>query len=380
MTILAEPDQQEPRPKPPQPVSPGTPSQRVSRRIPPQPVSRPAPPQPWEADTVPIAIDPLALSLNENPFPPLPGVRAALIESICAANRYPEFLPQRLRRVIASRLGLPDEQVILGAGATGVMLQVLQATCEPGDRIVMSDPTFDGFPIVARMTKLALVKVPLDALGCHDLEAMADAASDARVVVLCRPHNPTGTVEPAAAVEAFLARIPSDTVVILDEAYVEFVAPEFRIDSVALVHRFPNVVVLRTFSKAYGLAGLRIGYAFGSRELADRLWALQLPFGIGITGLVAVTASYQAEAQLRQRIRVITAERQNLRARLWAMGIFSTDAHANFIYLPAAGRRWQEIFDNTGLRVRHYADGGVRITIGRNSSTQAVLAAIGNQT
>ena len=92
MTILAEPDQQEPRPKPPQPVSPGTPSQRVSRRIPPQPVSRPAPPQPWEADTVPIAIDPLALSLNENPFPPLPGVRAALIESICAANRYPEFL------------------------------------------------------------------------------------------------------------------------------------------------------------------------------------------------------------------------------------------------------------------------------------------------
>jgi histidinol-phosphate aminotransferase len=361
MTVLAVSDQQEPRPTP-------------------QPESRSTRPRTWGTYTVPTAIDPLALSLNENPFPPLPGVRAALIESISSANRYPEFLPQRLRRVIASRVGLPDEQVVLGAGATGVMLQVLQATCQPSDRIVMSDPTFDGFPIVAQMTKLALVRVPLDPLGCHDLAAMADAALDARVVVLCRPHNPTGTVEPAAAVEAFLARIPSDTVVILDEAYVEFVAPDFRIDSVALVHRFPNLMVLRTFSKAYGLAGLRIGYAFGSREMADRLWAMQLPFGIGITGLVAVTASYQAEAQLRQRIRVITAERQNLRAQLCAMRIRSTDAHANFIYLPAAGRPWQEIFENTGLRVRHYTDGGVRITIGRHSSTQAVLAAIRNQT
>jgi histidinol-phosphate aminotransferase len=367
MTILAEPYQQEPQPPRPQ-------------LVPPRPETRPRLRQVRDTYAVPTAIDPLALSLNENPFPPLPGVRAALIESVSAANRYPEFLPQGLRRVIANRIGLPDEQVILGAGATGVMLQVLQAICEPGDRIVMSDPTFDGFPIVARMTKLALVKVPLDPMGCHDLDAMADAASDAQVVVLCRPHNPTGTVEPAAAVESFLARVPTDTMVILDEAYVEFVAPEFRINSVALVRRFPNVVVLRTFSKAYGLAGLRIGYAFSSREIANRMWALQLPFGIGITGLVAVTASYQAEAQLRQRIRVITAERETLRAGLRSLRIRSTDAHANFVYLPANRRPWQNVFDNTGLRVRHYADGGVRITIGRHSSTQAVLAAISSKT
>ena len=137
---------------------------------------------------------------------------------------------------------------------------------------------------------------------------MADAARHARVVVLCRPHNPTGTVESAADVERFLRRVPSDTVVLLDEAYVEFLAPEHRIDAPALVARYPNVVVLRTFSKAYGLAGLRIGYGFCAPELARRLWAMQLPFGIGVTGLVAVAASYDAEAELQQRIRMISAE------------------------------------------------------------------------
>ncbi|HZA11517.1 MAG TPA: aminotransferase class I/II-fold pyridoxal phosphate-dependent enzyme [Mycobacterium sp.] len=329
-----------------------------------------------DVDALPIAVDPLALSLNENPFPPLPAVRAALVNSIRAANRYPEFFPERLRRLIATRIGLPDEQVVLGPGATGVMLQVLHAITDPGDRIVMSEPTFDGFPIVSRMTKLSQVMVPLDATGHHDLHAMADAASEAQVVVLCRPHNPTGTVESASAIEELLARVPSDTIVILDEAYVEFVAPDFSIDSVALTERFPNVVVMRTFSKAYGLAGLRIGYAFGSRELASKLWEMQLPFGMSITSLVAVAASYRAESQLQERIRLITAERQHLCAQLHAMGIYTTDAHANFVYLPAAGRPWREVFDNTGVRVRYYSDGGVRITIGSHSSTRAVLAAM----
>jgi histidinol-phosphate aminotransferase len=332
-----------------------------------------------DVGSTPIAVDPFALSLNEYPFPPLPGVRAALIESIDAANRYPEFLPEGLRRLIAEHIGVPEEQVILGAGATGVTLQVLHAVTKPGERIVLANPTFEGHRIVAEMTKLVPVTVPLRTDGYQDLRAMADAASDADVVVVCRPHNPTGTVESVFAIEEFLARIPSDTVVIIDEAYVEFVAPNHRIDSVALVHRYPNVVVTRTFSKAYGLAGLRIGYAFGSPELASALWSMQLPFGMGITSLAAVAASYEAEAQLRQRIRLITAERRALRTRLRGMGVYSTDAHANFVYLPAAGRPWREVFDDAGLRVRHYADGGARITIGSHSSTRAVLAAVRNQ-
>ncbi|BCI91045.1 hypothetical protein NIIDMKKI_62510 [Mycobacterium kansasii] len=156
----------------------------------------------------PNAIDPCALSLNENPFPPLPAVRAALIRSIDAVNRYPEFLPQRLRELIAAHIGMPVDQVVLGAGATGVVMQALRAVTVPGDAIAMAAPTFDGYPIVAQLAGLTVVTVPLDDYGHHDLGALADAADDARVVVLCRPHNPTGTLEPVPAVLRFLSRVP----------------------------------------------------------------------------------------------------------------------------------------------------------------------------
>ncbi|MDV3127514.1 aminotransferase class I/II-fold pyridoxal phosphate-dependent enzyme [Mycobacterium sp. 21AC1] len=325
---------------------------------------------------LPEAVNPLALSLNECPFAPLPAVRSAMAASFDVVNRYPEFLPERLRSLIAAHVGLSDDQVVIGIGATGVIMQVLHAVTSPGDTMVMSAPTFDGYPIFAHMARLRPVTVPLDVHGHHDLDAMADAAADARVVVVCRPHNPTGTVEPAADVERFLARVPADTVVVLDEAYVEFLSPDHRIDAAGLVARFGNLVVVRTFSKAYGLAGLRIGYGFCAPELARTLWAMQLPFGIPVSGLVAVAASYDAESQLRQRIRVIAAERRYLRMRLRALGVYSTDGHANFVYLPEAARGWRDVFDRAGLQVRHYADGGVRITVGGRPSTRAVLRAV----
>ena len=325
---------------------------------------------------LPNAVDPLALSLNESPFPPLPVVRSALIESIDAANRYPEYLPERLRSLIAEHVGVRDEQVVIGEGATGVILQVLHAVTSPGESMVMTSPTFDGYPIFAQMARLRSVTVPLDQHGHHDLDAMAEAASQARVVVVCRPHNPTGTVEAADDIERFLQRVPQDTVVLLDEAYVEFLSSDYRIDAPALVERYPNVVVLRTFSKAYGLAGLRIGYGFCASELARKLWTMQLPFGIGITSFVVVAASYDAENQLQQRIRMIASERRFMRMRLRAMGVYTTDGHANFVYLPARGRPWRELFDGTGLKVRNYADGSVRITVGSRRSTRAVLSAV----
>ncbi|OBH37557.1 aminotransferase [Mycobacterium intracellulare] len=332
-------------------------------------------------DALPSAVDPFALSLNENPFPPLPAVRSALIRSVSAANRYPEFLPERLRAVIAGHIGVPADRVVLGAGATGVVLQALQALTAPGDTIAMAAPTFDGYPIVAQLARLNSSLVPLDAHGHHDLDALADAAAAARAVVVCRPHNPTGTLEPTAAVLRFLRRVPRDTVVLLDEAYIEFTAPEHRFDVAALVARFPNVVVVRTFSKAYGLAGLRIGYAVASHQLAPTLWTQQLPFGIAITGLLAVAASYAAEGELLRRIRLITAERRYLRMRLSALGIYTTDAHANFVYLPSQqGRSWREVFGDDAPRVRYYADGAARITVGGRASTTAVLSALGKAT
>jgi histidinol-phosphate aminotransferase len=266
------------------------------------------------------AENPLALSLNENPFSPLPAVHAAIVEAVGAANRYPEFLPERLRGVIAQHIGVNDEQIVIGAGATGVVMQILHALTDPGDGIVMTFPTFDGYPICAQMARLRSVTVPLDQEGRHDLDAMADAAVEARAVVLCRPHNPSGTVESVAAVRRFLRRVPRDTLVLLDEAYIEFVSSGLRINALALVRRFPNVIVVRTFSKAYGLAGMRTGYAFCSPDMARTLWRMQLPFGTNIASLAAVAASYRAEGELRQRIRMITAERTRLRMRLRAMG------------------------------------------------------------
>ena len=180
---------------------------------------------------LPTGVNPMALSLNENPFTPLPTVRSALVSAIDAGNRYPEFLPERLRALIAGHVGVRDEQVVIGVGATGVIMQVLSAVTSPGEKMVMTSPTFDGYPIFAQMARLESVTVPLDDHGHHDLDAMADAAADARVVVVCRPHNPTGTVEPAADIERFLQRVPAETVVLLDEAYVEFLSPQHRIDA-----------------------------------------------------------------------------------------------------------------------------------------------------
>lgn len=343
----------------------------------PRPARSPVGPEPSGVSVLPPAVDPMALSLNENPFPPLPAVRAAMMASIQSANRYPEFLPESLRHLIADHIGVPGRQVVVGAGATGVLVQVMHAFTSPGDRVVLAAPTFEGYPIASAMMRLEVVTVPLLVDGHHDLDAMADAAAGARLVAICRPHNPTGTVESLAALEAFLGRVSPDTIVVLDEAYVEFVAPQWRIEAVGLIERFPNLVVLRTFSKAYGLAGLRIGYAIGSSGLTAELWAMQLPFGMSSTGLVAVEASYRAENQLRQRIRLITSERRNLRMRLRSIGVRSIDGHANFLYLPGGDRPWRAIFDGAdGVRVKHCPDGGVRITVGGRSSTGAVLTAL----
>ncbi len=314
-----------------------------------------------------------ALALNENHFPPLPAVRSAIAAAAASINRYPEFLPNQLRALMARHFGIDAAHIVIGTGATGVVIDILRNHTSPGDRIVTATPTFDGYPIFTRLARLESVPVPLDESGCHDLDAMADAASDARVVVLCRPHNPTGTVEARDAVLRWLHRVPSDTLVLLDEAYVEFIAPDLRFDAREIVHRHPNVVVVRTFSKAYGLAGLRTGYAICAAEVADRMWQQQPPFQTTAISLAAVRASLSAGGELAQRIDRITAERTFLQNRLRTLGVWSTDSHANFIYLAGRDRSWPRIFDAAGVTVRAVGDHGVRITVGDRASSLAVL-------
>lgn len=315
------------------------------------------------------------LSLSENPFPPLPSVLRAVNAEMARSNRYPEFLPHRLPALIAARLGIDPDQVVVGAGATGVAMQIIQALTASGDEFVTSTPTFDGYPIMADMAGLRLVPVPLDATGAQDLHAMRRAVTKrTSLVVVCRPHNPTGTVITAAELRGFLSAVPNGVPVVLDEAYVEFLADPDQLDTTALLRKYSNLIVLRTFSKAYGLAGLRIGYAFGGRELIGRVRRLQLPFGMGTAAVAAVAASYAAAPELGERIRRITTARELLWDALRADGLSVPRSHANFLYLPGPGVA--TTLRRAGITAKCYPDGSARIAVGDHAADHAVLTAL----
>ncbi|QIS06889.1 aminotransferase class I/II-fold pyridoxal phosphate-dependent enzyme [Nocardia brasiliensis] len=315
------------------------------------------------------------LALSENPFPPLPSVLRAMHAELAQANRYPEFLPDRLPRLIAGHLGVSADQIVVGAGATGVALQIIQSLTSAGAGIVYGAPTFDGYPIMAEMTGLDAVPVPLTARGDQDLWALARAVDKRTgLVVVCRPHNPTGTVVTAGQLAAFLRTVPARVPVILDEAYVEFLDAAAHIDPGALLRKHANLLFLRTFSKAYGLAGLRIGYAFGRPELMARVRKLQLPFGVSSTAAAAVAASYAAAPELAARTLRITAAREALRTALRRRGIEVPRSQANFLFLPGPGVA--TALRRAGIAAKAYPDGSARISVGDPDADQAVLRAL----
>ncbi|MGX1804998.1 aminotransferase class I/II-fold pyridoxal phosphate-dependent enzyme [Nocardia sp. NPDC055321] len=315
------------------------------------------------------------LSLSENPFPPLPSVLDALDEALADANRYPEFAPLRLSELIAGHIGVHEDQVVVGAGATGVAMQIMQTLPRRGAPFVFAAPTFDGYPILAGMTGLRPVPVPVDLRGRQDLWAMARLVdADTGLVAVCRPHNPTGTVLSRSELGAFLCAVPAGVPVLLDEAYLEFLGASEVLDTVELVRRHPNVLVLRTFSKAYGLAGLRIGYAFGDPALIRRVRRLQLPFGIPALAVAAVRASYAAEFELGERILRITTQRELLRTALRRAGIRVPRSSANFLYLPGAGIA--PALARAGIVAKRYPDGSVRVAVGDPAADTAVLRAL----
>ncbi|MCT9006862.1 histidinol-phosphate transaminase [Streptomyces rhizosphaerihabitans] len=319
------------------------------------------------------------LALNESPYPPLPSVRKAMRRAVAQAHRYPEFYPDDLAERIATWCGVPPDSVAVGSGSVGVALQSLQAVMEPGDTMVHAWRTFDAYPLLATMVRAEPVPVPLTPDGRQDLDALLAALDHrTRVVVVCNPHNPTGSRITVDALSAFLHRVPGHITVLLDEAYVEFADDTGVADMPTFLGTHPNVLVLRTFSKAYGLAALRIGYGLGAPALVDRIRRQQLPFGINAVATAAVQASLRAHGELRLRVDTIVAERERLRHELLDLGWHVRPGHANSVWLAAPDPidEGAEALTDASVLTRHYPGEGLRVTVGSRKANDTVLAAL----
>ncbi|MFT4280092.1 histidinol-phosphate transaminase [Microbacterium sp.] len=320
--------------------------------------------------------DAFKLSSNENPFDPLPSVVAAM-QSATGVNRYPDASSPRLRARLAERFGVGDDAVHVAAGSVSILYQLTQATSGPGDEVLYSWRSFEAYPGLAVVAGATAVAVPNTPDGRHDLEAMARAVTErTRVVIVCSPNNPTGPVVTQAEFDRFVEAVPRDLLVILDEAYAEFVTDPDAVDGRrVLASGRENVVVLRTFSKAYGLAGLRIGYAVGHPRILDAARSTGIPLSVTAAAEEAALASLDAEAELRERVRVIADRRDRLVARLRETGWQVPQAQGNFVWLPAGDRAMDvaAAFDEAGLIVRPFAGDGVRISVGEEESLDRVI-------
>ncbi len=321
--------------------------------------------------------DAYKLSSNENPFDPLPSVVAA-VQGATSFNRYPDASSPRLRARIAERYGVAPDAVHVGAGSVSILFQLAQATSGPGDEIVFAWRSFEAYPGLAVIAGAHAVLVPNTPDGRHDLEAMA-AAVTARthMILVCSPNNPTGPIVTQAEFDDFLDAVPSDVLVVLDEAYAEFVTDPDAVDGARLLARGrENVVVLRTFSKAYGLAGLRVGYAVGHPRILDAARSTGIPLSVTAQAEAAALASLDAEAELLARVEVIVQRRDRLVARLRAAGWDVPDAQGNFVWLPAGERTLAvaAAFDEAGFVVRPFAGDGLRISVGEEEALDRVVA------
>ena len=321
--------------------------------------------------------DAFKLSSNENPFDPLPGVVDA-VQAATALNRYPDATATRLRQRLAARFGVQPDGVHIGAGSVSILAQLMLAVSGPGDEVVYAWRSFEAYPGLALIAGATPVEVPLDADARHDLPAMAAAVTDrTRAIIVCSPNNPTGPIVTRAAFEEFLAVVPGDVLVILDEAYAEFVTDSDAVDGMRVLGLgdHPNVVVLRTFSKAFGLAGLRVGYAVGNSRILDAARSTSIPLSVTAQAEEAALASLAAESELLERVRLLTARRDVVVDGLRAAGWRVPDAQGNFVWLPAGAESMDAAaaFEEEGLIVRPFAGDGVRISIGEEDSVEKVL-------
>jgi histidinol-phosphate aminotransferase len=319
----------------------------------------------------------IKLSSNEVPGAPLPSVLAAINVAAQAGNRYPDMSCVELTHALAQRLGVDEQDVVVGCGSVSLCTQVVQATCSDGDEVVFAWRSFEAYPILVRVVGAVPVQVPLTTQFGHDLEAMlAVITPRTRVVFLCSPNNPTGTVLRRSELIRFLDAVPAHVVVVLDEAYTEFVRDPEVPDGVGLATGRENLVVLRTFSKAYGLAGLRVGYGYAPTEIAAAIRKVSVPFSVSALAQAAALASLEAADELLQRCDEIALERVRVHKALLTSGFTVPESQANFVWLPLGDdtTAFTEKCTAAGVLVRGFTGAGVRVTIGLPAENDAFLA------
>ncbi len=333
--------------------------------------------------TVPGAIK---LASNEMSFPALPSVVAAIAEAAAGINRYPDIGSAALVAVLADTFNVEPEQLAVGCGSVALCEQLIQATCTAQDEVIFAWRSFEAYPILAQVVGAGAVKVPLsggnlETAEALDLPALAAAITDrTRLIFICNPNNPTGTALRESDLIAFLDQVPTDVLVVIDEAYREFVDDPSIPDGIELARGRQNVAVLRTLSKAYGLAGLRVGYAVAAPEIAAAIRKVSVPFSVNSIAQAAAIASLAAAPELLDRCRQVIAERARVRNALLDMGFRVPPSQANFVWLPLRDRAaaFAAHCEESKVIVRPFNDavnGGVRVTIGSAAENDVFLSA-----
>jgi histidinol-phosphate aminotransferase len=317
-------------------------------------------------------------SANESPFPPLPSVLDAVAGAAGRLNRYPDVFPARLVGAIAGHLGVPVDDVTVGAGSSGLIQQLVHAFAR-GKDVLHGWRAFEGYPLISWAMGANPVGVPL-AGEDHDLDAIAAAVTEKTgLIFLASPNNPTSTVIPADALSKLLSGLPEGVVVALDEAYGEYVRDPAAPDALALHRDHPNLVVLRTFSKAYGLAGLRVGYAVAQPHLIGALRGTTMPFATTTIAEAAVLASLAAEDELRSRVDQVVDARERVTKGLRELGFAVPDSGANFVWLRLGERSagFAAACLAAGVEVKSFDGEGVRVTVGDAEADELVLRVAG---
>ncbi|MDO5025293.1 MAG: histidinol-phosphate transaminase [Trueperella sp.] len=318
-------------------------------------------------------------SSNEICFPPLPGVQAAIMHQLGNVTRYPDMAGAPLRAAIAAYHQVSVEQIVVGNGSVALIEKFLTALATPEAEVVLPWPSFEAYPIAAKVAGVHAVRTKLRADGAVDLLAVRQAVTArTRALLLCTPNNPTSAALTHTELRAFLLDLPSDVAVLLDEAYVDFVDMPDAVRGVELCAEFPNVISLRTFAKAYGLAGLRVGYAICDPAVAQTLLAMNTPFGVNQLAQAAAIAALQARGEVDRRVQHTVAERNKLVAALRAQGWTGPDPQGNFVWFPGADTELLEALCRAeGLIVRALAD-GVRVTVTDSEGSLRLVRALSN--